>query len=139
MADTPLALSLEDDEPTVIQKKIFDILNEVLQPTSTASLEEAAKALDNLHPDRRPEEPGQEKETPDSFIYSFFQPFHTVAKQIPHRHPAHDKLAELVKTLQILPSRPVHIDQWGNFELWKSLPLFGETFSDAYDVCLCDV
>ncbi|KAL1962970.1 hypothetical protein VTN77DRAFT_8816 [Rasamsonia byssochlamydoides] len=107
MADT-LNLSLEDDHPSFVQQRIFDILNDVLQPTSTTTLEDAAKALDNLHPDRRP-------------------------RLIPHTHPAQDKLAELVKAIQNLPSRPVHISQWGDFELWKSLPLFGETFSDAYD------
>jgi hypothetical protein len=134
MANTPLNLSLEEDDLAFFHKKIFDILNDVLQPTSTTSLEDAAKALDNLHPDRRPDEPGQKKETQDAFVYWFFEPFHTVAKQIPHRHPAQDKLAELVKTLQNLPSRQVHLTQWGNVELWKDLPLFGHTFSEAFDV-----
>ncbi|KAH8691611.1 hypothetical protein BGW36DRAFT_388649 [Talaromyces proteolyticus] len=131
MANTSLRLSLEDDDPTSSQQKIFDILNEVLQPDSITSLEDAAKRLDNLHPDRRPTE--SEQEDPSNFIYVFFQPFHTVAKQIPNTHPSQDKLAALVNTIQNLPSRPIHVNGWGDFELWSSLPLFGETFSDAYD------
>jgi hypothetical protein len=133
MASTPLTLSLED-ESTRSQRAIFDILKEILRPGSTTTLEVAAKSLDCLHPDRRPL--GSEQEDPNTFIYAFFQPFHTIAKQIPNTHPAQEKLAALVKTLRDLPSRPIHVDQWGDFELWKSLPLFGETFSDAYEVSI---
>ncbi|KAI9923599.1 hypothetical protein ASPWEDRAFT_27920 [Aspergillus wentii DTO 134E9] len=124
-----LHLTLED-EPISIQSHFLPILAEYLQPTNTTTPETAAIALDNLHPDKRREE--KDKESGDVFVYYFFEPFHAIAKQIPHTHPAQGRLVDLVKALRELPSRSVHLSQWGDYELWKDLPLFGETFSDAY-------
>ena len=50
-----LSLYFDDDDPWVIDQKIFDTLNVYLQPDSSSSAEEAAQLIDGLFPANRQE------------------------------------------------------------------------------------
>ncbi|PGH21296.1 hypothetical protein AJ80_03346 [Polytolypa hystricis UAMH7299] len=134
MSNQPLTLSLEDEIALPIQHTIFTFLTNLLQADTSASADSTASALDQLHPDKHAEEDsGLDKQSAADFIYSFWEPFHTIARQIPHDHVAMDKLVAVIKALKDLPPRQVHVEGWGDYTLWKDLPLFGETFSTAYN------
>ncbi|KAE8393177.1 hypothetical protein BDV23DRAFT_180781 [Aspergillus alliaceus] len=65
-----LHLNLNDDDPWIIEQKIFDLLNDYLQPCNAKSALTTAQELDNLFPTNRSIE-GQPKnehrEEPESF------------------------------------------------------------------------
>ncbi|EEP82002.1 predicted protein [Uncinocarpus reesii 1704] len=128
------ALTLALDDPLPVQNQILNIIYNYLPPNSSTSLEDTARKLDQLHPDKRPDEPRVPKESSEDFVYSFWEPFHMLARLIPQDHPAMDMLVQLIIKLRDMPSRQVHLQGWGDFALWADLPLFGETFSTAYDV-----
>lgn len=102
--------SLDDPEPWPIEEKVFTILNEYLQPSSTTTPSTAARAIDALTPMKRPD--GQEeKESAESFLWEIWGIFIAIAKQIPHEHPSQERLVEVVNALSELPSTSVEI--WG--------------------------
>ncbi|KAK3387357.1 hypothetical protein B0H63DRAFT_541622 [Podospora didyma] len=85
---TPLALrlgSLEADEPWIIARKTFDILNEYLQLGSETSASTAAIAIDDLNPMKRKAR-GEEAESPENFLWETWGTFIEIAKQIPCDH-----------------------------------------------------
>ncbi|KAK2797589.1 hypothetical protein FQN51_008384 [Onygenales sp. PD_10] len=131
MADQPLSLSIEDDNALPIQQQIFTILTNCLHSSASDSVDAAAKALDELSPDKHPEDP--DRQPLGDFLYSFWEPFHSIARQIPHTHPAMDKLVSVIRALKDLPPRQIHVEGWGDYALWRDLPLFGETYSFAFN------
>ena len=136
---TPIQLRLDDDDPWIIEKRIFDILDEYLQSSGTPATTATAKALDNLFPANRSQEDqpdGEPKEDPGSFLWHMWGVFHRVARQLPHASPAQDHLAALVKELSHLTSQAsvVSLTAWGeDMKLWQDLPLLGPTFRERCD------
>lgn len=125
-----LQLSLNDEDPWIIEKKMFDLLSDYLQPSSTKSSEAIARALDDLFPTNRSEEdqpPDEPIEEPGSFLWHMWPLFHRVAQQIPHSNSAQDRLVELVRTLRDLPAKTptVYLEGWSDntYKLWEDLPL----------------
>lgn len=94
--------ALEEDDPWIIEQKTFDILKEYLQPSSSTSDVDAAKALDYLTPAKRKAR-GEEAETSESFLLEEWNTFCDIAKQIPHDHESQDKFVRLIKVLVLLP------------------------------------
>ncbi|BCR90237.1 DUF3632 domain-containing protein [Aspergillus chevalieri] len=130
-----LSLYLDDDDPWIIEQQIFDILNDYLQPKSNITAAAAAQSIDNLFPVNRQDD--EEKEDPGSFLWHLWGRFHRTAQQIPHAHPAQDKLAALIKCLRSFPSRTpvVYLSSWdAEYKLWEDLPLLGPTFQEEWDV-----
>lgn len=102
--------SLEDDDPWIVEQKTFNILEEYLQPHSKTSPKKAACSIDNLTPMKRPDqEDGKEMEHPESFMWETWGTFEKIAKQIPSNHPSMERLAQLVKSLSLLPPTTVTI------------------------------
>lgn len=129
-----LSLYLDDDDPWIIEQQIFDILNHYLQPKSNITAAAAAQSIDNLFPVNRQDD--EEKEDPGSFLWHLWGRFHRTAQQIPHAHPAQDKLAALIKCLRSFPSRTpvVYLSSWdAEYKLWEDLPLLGPTFQEEWD------
>ncbi|KAL5693563.1 hypothetical protein EMGR_004583 [Emarellia grisea] len=133
-----LHLELKDDDPWIIEVKIFKILRDYLQDPA-ASPAVAAQALDRLFPANRSDEdqPTDEpREDPGSFLWHFWGVVHNVAQQIPYTAPEQDRLAELIKALKGLSSqtKTVYLASWDHtFDLWGDLPLLGPTFREMYD------
>lgn len=132
-----LHLKFDDDDPWIIEQKMFDFLNDYLQPASTVSANETAQALDNLFPTHRSDEDqpqGEPREPPESFLLHMWPLFLNIASQIPHDHPAQDRLAELVKTLRALVSKSpiLHIDG-SDTQLWRDLPLLFPTMEEELE------
>ena len=134
-----IQLRLDDDDPWIIEKKIFDTLDEFLQPSSTLATSATARVLDNLFPTNRSQEDqpdGEQREEAGSFLWHMWDVFHQVARQLPHASLAQDRLAALVKELSHLSSQTpvISLKAWGeDFKLWQDLPLLGPTFREQCD------
>ena len=94
--------SLEDEDSWIIEEKYFAIINDCLQPGSQLSAAEAAAGINKLTPMSR-EADGEEAEEPTSFLLEFWGTISRITRQIPHDHPAQDKMIEILKELQALP------------------------------------
>ena len=132
-----LQLKFDDDDPWIIEQKMFNLLNDYLQPASTISALHTAQALDSLFPTHRSDEDqpqGEPREPPESFLMHMWPLFLNIATQIPYNHPAQDKLAELVMTLKFLVSKTpiVHING-SDTQLWKGLPFLFSTIEEEFE------
>ena len=134
MADlTPLSLvlqSLDNDEPSVINQKIFDILNTCLQPNATLSPETAAQEIDKLFPLNRPREGDKENEGPESFLWEMWGVIISVVEQIPWKHPGQIRLIEVIRALKDIPGETIDMDSWGEMDFWWDLPLLGPAMTE---------
>lgn len=101
--------SLDDPEPWFVEQKLFDILNEDLQSSSTTTPAVAAQGIDALAPMKRPNLGDGKKESPESFLWEIWKIFIPIAKQIPHDHPSQDRLVEVIAALSELPPTTVEI------------------------------
>lgn len=112
--------SLDDPEPWFVEEKLFDILNEYLQPSSTTTPAVAAQGIDALTPMKRPDPgDGKKKESPESFLWEIWGMFIEIAKQIPHEHPSQDRLVKVIIALRELP--PTSLEIWTvSFSHWLS-------------------
>ncbi|KIJ59192.1 hypothetical protein HYDPIDRAFT_33424 [Hydnomerulius pinastri MD-312] len=132
MATLPLRIECRaDSEPWVIEQRMFDTLNDFLQPSSQMTSAQAAQGLNDCFPLHRAdddgivEQDGEESkgEEPESFLWEMWDLVVRVAQQVPYKHPSQDKLAELVKALRDLNSG-TRVDIWGiERKLWEDLPL----------------
>ncbi|KAJ0114871.1 hypothetical protein J7T55_004613 [Diaporthe amygdali] len=93
----------EDDDPWDIEWMMFNVLNDFLQPDTKLSVDEAARCLDAIVPDNRPNEPGQEKEPALNWMLEMSDLIWKVAKQMPCDHESQDKLVQLLGALRRLP------------------------------------
>lgn len=129
-----LQLYLDDDDPWVIEQKIFNVLNDYLQPNSHIPPPTAAQAIDDLFPTNRKDDDG--KEDSGSFLWHLWSRFHKTVQQISHADPGQEKLAALVKALSLFSSKasPVYLASWSaEYRLWGDLPMFGPTFREEMD------
>lgn len=117
---------LEDDDPDLImERKIYAILKEYLQPDSTTAPETAAKGIDQFLPAKRPDL-GVKIEPVGAFLPNLWDLFMDIARQIASDHESQDRLVKLVDALSQLPSTVEII--WGVCSL--SLPfLFFSLFA----------
>ena len=132
MAGVHLRLETNDgDEPWIIEQKMFDILNEYLQPSSALSVSEAALKINSLFTLHRPEQEG--KVEPAGFLWETWVLFLTVAEQLPMDSSAQGKLASLVGALRDVPSETV-ANIWGSdCKIWKDLPLLGPCMVEEFN------
>ena len=78
----------------------FPILKESLQPDSSRSPAEAACLINALSPtNEKPHDGG----SIDGFLWATWEAFIEMASQIPHDHPALQKLVEIIQELTKLP------------------------------------
>lgn len=112
MASLSLRVSaLETDQPWIIAQKVFDILNDYLQPSNSTAPVDAARGIDNLTPMKRDLGDGEAKEGAEAFLWEIWEIFITIARQIPHDHPSQDRLVALIQALTTLPPTTVRIWQ----------------------------
>lgn len=98
------SLSLESQaEPNSTEQRIFDILNDYLQPSSTTPPSEAAQAIHALTPTQ------EENSALENFLWSTWGTIVGIVKQIPHNHPSQDRLVDLIHALTELPPTTVSI------------------------------
>lgn len=103
----PLDLTIDslhdDDDPWPIELMMFNVLNDYLQPNSRLSDNEAARCLDALMPENRPDEPNEEKEPARNWMLQLSDLIWEVAKRIPCDHESQDKLVQLLHAVKRLP------------------------------------
>jgi hypothetical protein len=118
--------SLDNEEPWVIDQKIFHILNTYLQSNATFPPTEAAREIDKLFPLNRPREEDRENEEPESFLFEMWDVVISVVEQIPWDHPGQTRLVNCIRALRDLPGpTTVQMDSWGKMAVWSDLPLLG--------------
>jgi hypothetical protein len=114
---------LGDWEPLGIEKKLFELFKEYLQPSSTASPGAAALEVNDLFPSHRSEdliEGELEKESPGGFLWELWSQLFDIAGQLPHDSPYQERLAEFVKALSTIQTSTTV--PGSNITLWESLP-----------------
>ncbi|KAJ5425964.1 hypothetical protein N7465_001034 [Penicillium sp. CMV-2018d] len=121
--------SLEDDDPWIVQRKYFMILNNSLQPDSQVSAAEAAAGINELTPMNR-EANGEEAEEPESWCLEFWGTINELVKQIPHDHPSQDKMVEIIKELIALPGVEVFVCKTAITRIWTDLPYLMEVWHE---------
>ena len=122
-------LSIEDDDPWAISQDIFNILCDFTQSSTPPSVAAAARSLNALYPDNRPQQ-GTTKEGAESFLLEMWDVVLKVAIQLPSGSVEQEKLATLLKTMRGLePAHTLHI--WGRpITLWNDLPLLGPAMTE---------
>lgn len=127
-------LRLEDDGAPDFASDVIDILNSTLAPGSPTSPSEAATALDGLCSKFY-----AERGEAGSFVWSFWDLIHGLARQIPYDSPHQDALVAVIKALHNLPPKEVYLGEaWGTgssryAELWTNLPMFANFFREKLD------
>ncbi|XHG08717.1 hypothetical protein AWENTII_011811 [Aspergillus wentii] len=128
-----LHLRMKDDDPWIIESKIFTLLSDYLQPNSSITPSSAASTIDSLYPANRNEE---EAEQPYGFLWEIWYQIYHVSGQIMPSDPAMEKLALLVKTLRGVRSKTALIaveGYGGEMRLWADLPLIGSVYRELFD------
>ncbi|KAI9887040.1 MAG: hypothetical protein M1823_001112 [Watsoniomyces obsoletus] len=134
-----IELHFDARDPWIIEQKIFDLLKDFVQPSSTLSPATTVKAIDRLlPPNRRAEDQpeGGEEEDAEGFVEYLWIRFHDVARQIPHDSPAQERLAALVRELQQTTSQTPTIPMGSNEterRIWQDMPSFGWTLWEETD------
>ncbi|KAI1337629.1 hypothetical protein F5Y15DRAFT_417772 [Xylariaceae sp. FL0016] len=89
---------------------IFSILNEYISPTSSTTAPKAVAAFT-----------GRDDRTYDeAFMWEFWKNIISVAEQLPHDHPAQDKVVAFVRELTLVPDTGVKV--WDQ-RVWTDLPI----------------
>ena len=128
---TPLNLVLQENEPWVINQRIFQILNTYLQPNARLSPANAAQEIDKLFPLNRRREEDKENEEPESFLFEMWDVVISVAEQIPWKHAGQNRLVECIQALRDLPEpKLVRMDNWGELVIWSDLPMLGPVMTE---------
>ena len=128
---TPLNLVLQENEPWVINQRIFQILNTYLQPNARLSPANAAQEIDKLFPLNRRREEDRENEEPESFLFEMWEVVVSVAEQISWKHPGQSRLVELIQALRDSPDQTVvKMDEWGELVIWSDLPMLGPVLTE---------
>lgn len=112
-----------DEDPRPVEWMLFNIFNDFLQPSTNLSVTEAAKCIDAILPENRPDtpdDPCDKRERPQNWLWMFAELIWSLAKQIPHDHDGQDKMLSLLEALDHLPFTQTFEDE----HFWKS-KLFG--------------
>ena len=132
-ASTPLNLVLQssDNEPWIINQKIFNILNTYLQPNADQTPANAAQEIGKLSPLKRPREEDKENEDPAIFLFEMWDVVVSLAEQIPWNHPGQNRLVELIQALRDLPEpKTVELKNWDDQVVYSDLPLLGPVMTE---------
>lgn len=114
----------KDDDPWPIEWMMFNVLNDYLQPDSELSDNEAARCLDALVPENRPDKLDEKKEPADNWMLELSDLICNIAKQIPYDHEGQDKLVQLLHALKRLPiTQPIENYRGEKFPAWKDLTI----------------
>jgi hypothetical protein len=115
---------LGDRKPQGIEKNLFELFEEYLQPLSTTSPGTAAQKVNDLFPDHRSEvmEGKLVKESPEGFLWELWCQLFDIAGQLPRDSPCQERLAELVKALSTIRTSTTVEIRGSNITLWESLP-----------------
>ncbi|RYP80046.1 hypothetical protein DL770_006405 [Monosporascus sp. CRB-9-2] len=106
-----------------ISANVFNIFNDYIVPESSATAAQAAVAVSKLVP-----EPADGSNTlGDEFFFSLWNDIINIAVQIPHDHPAMDKLVKVMRELTLLPDTGLRV--WDS-RLWIDLPVLGAAFRE---------
>ncbi|CAJ2511852.1 Uu.00g074770.m01.CDS01 [Anthostomella pinea] len=105
------------------REDLFNTLNEYLQPQSSTTASSVASAVANLPVDKN----DITRTWDEGFFWGFWSDVISVAEQIPHNHPAQDKLVAFLKELSSLPDTGVKV--W-DARVWADLPLMGAAFRE---------
>lgn len=101
-----IAFLHDDDDPWWVEWLMFNVINAFLQPDAKLSANEAARCLDSVLPENRPdspEDPDDDKEDAQNFMFELCSLIWKIAKQIPHDHESQAKLVQLIQALRRLP------------------------------------
>ncbi|KAI1118073.1 hypothetical protein F5Y14DRAFT_296528 [Nemania sp. NC0429] len=103
---------------------LFGLLNEYIQPGSTTPASRAALSFaqglvggEGVHVD-------------EAFLWRFWDDVFDVAAQIPHDHPAQDRLAAFARELALVPETG---DVVWESRVWTDLPLLGAAIREHLD------
>ncbi|RYP24295.1 hypothetical protein DL767_008627 [Monosporascus sp. MG133] len=106
-----------------ISANVFNIFNDYIVPESSATAPQAAVAVSKLVP-----APTDGSNTlDDGFFFSLWNDIINIAVQIPHDHPAMDKLVKVMRELTLLPDTGLRV--WDS-RLWTDLPVLGAAFRE---------
>ncbi|RYO79241.1 hypothetical protein DL764_010039 [Monosporascus ibericus] len=106
-----------------ISANVFKIFNDYMAPESSATAAQAAAAVSKLLPD-----PADGSNTlDDGFFFTLWNDIINIAVQIPHDHPAMDKLVKVMRELTLLPDTGLRV--WDS-RLWTDLPVLGAAFRE---------
>ena len=125
-----LHFTTRNEDPWFIAQEIFDILTELLQPSSSLSLTAAAQRIDGFHPSKRTD-PGEKKE-PASFFLELWAVYAEIVQQLPYDHPEQDTLAKLVQVLRDLSSETEAETSSSESERWQDLPQLSGVVVDEF-------
>ncbi|KAI0593181.1 hypothetical protein F4775DRAFT_579296 [Biscogniauxia sp. FL1348] len=117
MAD-PITLREVQEQPD--RQDLFGILGAYLQPCSRTSAFSAASAFAALPRTTLDEE----------FLWGLWKDVIRVAEQLPHDHPAQDKLVLFLRELTLLPDTGVLV--W-DLPIWSSLPILPAALREHLD------
>ncbi|KAI0129047.1 hypothetical protein BJ170DRAFT_623816 [Xylariales sp. AK1849] len=104
-----------------ISEGLFKIFDNYLKFSSTKTAVEVARYVAEL----APEHEGEELE---GFLWSVWGDLIQIAKQIPHDHPAQEKLVKVLRELVLLPE--TGIKTW-DLRLWTDLPILGAALREG--------
>ena len=95
----------QKDSAGEISGDLFNILNDFLIAESSTSPAKAALAVSKLVPTPK----DSSKTLDDGFFFSLWKDVIRVAEQIPHDHPAMDKLVKFMRELTLLPDTGLQV------------------------------
>ncbi|KAI5920378.1 hypothetical protein F4810DRAFT_702957 [Camillea tinctor] len=110
----PITLLEVQQQPD--RKDLFGILNAYLQPSSTTSAASAAAAFAALP-----------RTLDEEFLWGLWKNVIRVAEQLPHDHPAQDRLVLFLQELTLLPDTGVLV--W-DLPIWSALPVLSASIRE---------
>ncbi|KAE8402363.1 hypothetical protein BDV37DRAFT_284844 [Aspergillus pseudonomiae] len=111
-----------------VEDKLFEILTTYLPPVSDMTAGQAAEQINRLFPANRPE--GSDKESPESFLFEFWDLMIKVACQLDHEEIPMQRFVNLLKALRQLPANVVLGD---GTPAWRDLPHFSMYLSEEWN------
>ncbi|KAE8155205.1 hypothetical protein BDV25DRAFT_135253 [Aspergillus avenaceus] len=111
-----IQLEIETPDPDEFDAQILAIISEAIAPDPTPA-KDAALAIDTAYKTSLAQNPNR---TPGGSLLCFWDVIHSFAMQIPHEHPAQEKLVAVLKELNDVTSTQIVLDK----PLWNGLPYF---------------
>ncbi|KAI1767006.1 hypothetical protein GGR53DRAFT_160127 [Hypoxylon sp. FL1150] len=118
MADGIALQQMDQAGKVLIRNDVFGIFSAYLRPGGSVSAAHTAAAISQL----APAAPGETAdEIDEGFLFGLWESVIAVAEQIPHDHPAQDKLVKVIRDLTLLPKSGAGAWEPGP---WANLPVF---------------
>lgn len=131
------AVTLQQVQEDPSRKDIFGVLNQYIQPESATPAAQVAASF------------AQGVETPnEAFFWGFWNDVFSVAEQIPHSHPAQDRLVAFVRELALVPETAEKVWEVSSdarrtikdaalmpsqANVWTDLPILGAAIRERLD------